>query len=180
VKNRLDPLRVLYRRAVRDERIAVDPCAKLELPTVRPQRRNVAGTDRAAALLAALPDDQRALWSTAFYAGLRRGELRALRWTDVDFDAGLIRVARGWDDVEGEQDPKTNAGQRVVPMADVLRRDLAAHKLRTGRGGDDLVFGRTAAQPFIPTTVRGRALKAWEAAGLDPLTAHEARHTCAS
>ena len=201
VLNRLDVVRVLYRRAVRDERIAVDPCMNLELPAVRPERRTVAGVDRAAALLAALPDAERAMWATGVYAGLRRGELRALRWDAVDFEAGVIRVERGWDDVEGEQDPKSYAGRRVVPIAGVLRRELAAHKLRTGRGTAELVFGRTATSPFIPSTARHRALKAWgwklvttktetgqrrttwEKArkdALEPLTPHEARHTCAS
>jgi len=69
---------------------------------------------------------------------LRIGELRALRWARVDFDAGLIRVERGWDDVEGEIEVKTGAGRRVVPLAGVVRRELAALKLRTGRDGDDL------------------------------------------
>jgi len=54
VLNRLDPLRVLCRRAVRDERLAVDPCSELELPAVRHERRSVAGVDRAAGLLDAL------------------------------------------------------------------------------------------------------------------------------
>ena len=43
-----------------------------------------------------------ALWATATYAGLRRGELQALRWSDLDLAGGLIRVARGWDAKEVE------------------------------------------------------------------------------
>ena len=53
-----------------------------------------------------------ALWATAFYAGLRRGELRALRVRDVDFDAGTIAVERGWDDKEGPIAPKSRAHAR--------------------------------------------------------------------
>jgi integrase len=180
VLNRLDVVRVVFRRAVRDERITVDPCTNLDLPAVRSARREIAGVDRAAQLVAALPDAERALWATAFYAGLRRGELRALRWRDVDFDAGVLRVCRGWDDVDGEIDPKSYAGTRAVPMAGALRRELAAHKLRTGRGPDDLVFGRAPRAPFVPSTIRSRARKAWATAELAPLTPHEARHTCAS
>jgi integrase len=42
------------------------------------------------------------------------------------------------------------------------------------------VFGATAARPFEPSTVRRRALTAWNAAQLDPITLHEGRHTFAS
>jgi len=77
-----------------------------------------------------------------------------------------------------------------------LARELADHLVRTGRRGDDLVFGMSAAKPFTPESVRRRSLAAWEAenerrvenAGddlaavelLEPMTLHEARHTCAS
>ena len=39
----------------------------------------------------------RAIWATAIYAGLRRGELKALRREDVDLATGVIHVRRGWD-----------------------------------------------------------------------------------
>jgi integrase len=61
-----------------------------------------------------------------------------------------------------------------------LRRELVAHKLRTGRDGDDLVFGRSASEPFTPSTVRRHALDAWASAGLAPIGLHEARHTWVS
>lgn len=52
--------------------------------------------------------------------------------------------------------------------------------MRTGRDGDDFVFGRTATLPFVRSTVRSRANRAWKAAGMEPLTPHEARHCAAS
>jgi integrase len=113
----------------------------------------------------------------------------------------VIHVSRGWDAIEGEQDTKSAAGKRRVPILDPLAAELTAHKTRTGRDGDALVFGRTATEPFNPETVRRNALAAWgwkEAANpepggwpkvihvkiradaLEPITLHEARHTCAS
>jgi hypothetical protein len=65
-------------------------------------------------------------------------------------------------------------------MAFPVRRELRDLKRRTGRDGDDLVFGRTAREPFFPSTVRAAALRAWKAAGLDPITLHEARHCAIS
>lgn len=92
----------------------------------------------------------------------------------------MIRVQAGCDDQDGEQDTKTQAGERTIPLAGRLRAILAAHKLATGRDGEDLVFGRTRTAAFVRSTLRARALKAWANTGLQPLTPHEARHTAAS
>ena len=132
--------------------------------------------DRAHQYLAVLPDAGRAFWAVALFCGLRRSELRGLQWINVDFDAGVIRVERSWDPVKGPVDVKTGAGRRAVPMAFVVRRELMAHKARTGRDGPDLVFGRTATEVFYASTIQAGANKAWKTAGLEPITPHEARH----
>jgi len=180
VRNKLDPLRVVYRRALQDDVVTRNPAERLRLPAYDTKPRQVAGLERVGGLLDALPPGERAAWSTAFYAGLRVSELRALRWRHVDFDAGVIRVEAGWDDEEGEQGTKTTAGTRTIPLVGRLRADLARHKLATGRDTGDLCFGRTTDTAFVRTTLRSRALRAWQAAKLDPLTPHEARHCCAS
>jgi len=192
VQNTLDPLRVIYRRAMRRDLVSVDPTEGLELRRPRGQRDRIASPAEAVELLAALPDFERALWATAMYAGLRRGELRALRWGDLDLPGKVIHVRRGWDDIEGEQDGKSDAATRDVPILDPLARELAAYKLRSGRRGEALVFGLTVTEPFFPSTVRNHALAAWkaenerrrkadpEAVTLAPIGLHESRHTCAS
>ena len=115
--NKLDPLRVIFRRAIKRDEIAVDPTDGLELPAVRGRRERIADRSEAATLIAALPAGERAFWATAIYGGLRRGELRALRWTDIELDAvpALIHVRRTWDDVEGEVEVKTDAGFASCP-----------------------------------------------------------------
>lgn len=184
VKNTLNPLQAIYRRAVSRGQVAVSPTTNLELPATRGRRDRVVPPEQATRLLAALNDADRPLWATAIYAGLRRGELQALRWNDVDLSAGLIRVQRGWDDDEGEIEVKTQAGRRGVPIVAELRRELVAHKLRTGRDGEALVFGSTPITPFHPTGrgFRKRIADASKAAGIGQtsLTLHECRHTFAS
>jgi integrase len=69
---------------------------------------------------------------------------------------------------------------REVPILSILRTELLAHKLATGRRDSDLVFGRTAALPFVPSTVRRHAIDAWHEVGLVPIALHECRHTAAS
>jgi integrase len=176
----LNPLQVISRRAVHEGDLTIDPTVGLNLPAIRGRRDRIASPEQARTLIDALPDSDRAFWATAFYAGLRRGELRALRWRNVDFEHRVIRVVASWDQEEGEIAVKPEAGNRTVPMADPLRRELAPHKLRTGRGDGELVFGRTGSLPFTASTVRLRSLAAWKSAGLDPLSTHEARHCAAS
>jgi integrase len=80
----------------------------------------------------------------------------------------------------GEQDVKSDAGERTVPILAPLVPLLAGHKLATGRDCDALVFDMTADHPFDPSSLRRRALAAWKAAELTPITLHEGRHTFAS
>jgi integrase len=196
VQNTLDPLRVIFRRAIRrEEGVSVDPTKGLELRRPDGFRDRIASPVEAAELLAALDDEDRPVWATAMYAGLRRGELMALRWSDVDLAAKVIRVQRGWDAIEGEQEGKSAAANRRVPILDVLAPILDAHFKRGDRVADALVFGATEVKPFTPESVRRRALAAWRAENerrieaaddpadvelLSPITLHEARHTCAS
>jgi integrase len=117
---------------------------------------------------------------TAMYAGLRLGEMQALRVESIDLAAGVIHVERGWDAREGEIELKSRAGRRKVPIPAALRDHLLDQLAHLGRRGAELVFGRTPARPFDSSTVQGRADKAWSKAGLERVTPHECRHTFAS
>jgi integrase len=181
IRNTLMPLRVIYRRAVSRGDVTVNPTAALELPAVEGKRDRIATPKEAAQLVAALSTvADRALWSTALYAGLRRGEIMALRWEDVDLKAGVLRVERSWDPVAGEfVAPKSKAGRRTVPIASALKTVLLEHRLRSGRAGG-LVFGRDAARPYNDWVMQDRARRVWRKAKLAPIGLHEARHTFAS
>ena len=89
VRNALKPVQVVFRRALRDELIASNPCALLDLERGGRLRERIATPAEAELLLAALRPDDRALWACALYAGLRQGELMALDWNDIDFKARL-------------------------------------------------------------------------------------------
>lgn len=138
IRNALDPLRRIFHRAVTRDLIAFSPCQHLEVPRSSGRRERIASPSEAASLIAALPNEDQALWATAFYAGLRMSEIRALRWTDVSLEEGVIRVRRSWDDVNGEQPRgKSDKARRDVALIAELRPLLVAHKLATGRGKDD-------------------------------------------
>jgi integrase len=166
IRGVLNGLRAVLRRPLQAEELQADPTTRLELPARHRARQRAASAAEAAALLDALAEEDRPLWATAFYAGLRRGELRALRDEDVDLNANLIHVRHSGDEVEGEIAPKSEKGVRDVPIPGRLRLYLLEHRARTGRRGADLFFGRTASDPFTPTHVRDRALGAWAAAAV--------------
>jgi len=179
IRNTLMPLRAIYRRALALDEVAVNPTVGLQLPAVRGRRERIASPEEAAELIAAAPCGDRALWATAVYAGLRRGELQALEVGDLDLAGGVIRVRHGWDRKAGKIEAKSAAGRRLVPVAAALRDELLEHRLRLDRDRG-LVFGRTPEIPFTPDVPYRRARKAWEAAGLRPIGLHECRHTFAS
>jgi integrase len=180
VRNTLLPLRAIYRRAVSREEVTTNPTLKLALPSVRGGRDRIARPSEAAALIASAPTRDQAIWATAFYAGLRLGELRALDWQNIDFEHGLIHVEHAWDPKAGLIEPKSRSGKRRVPLTSTLRGHLLAHRLRQGRAGEGLVFGETLTRPFHPGAVVARARTVWEQQGLATIRLHECRHTYAA
>jgi integrase len=180
VRNAILPLRAIYRRLISRSEVLLNPTLGLALPAVRATRERVAHPAEAHALIAALRPEDRPVWATALYAGLRRGELQALRWGDVDFKAGLIRVERSWDAKEGPIAPKSRAGRRRVPLPRLLRAHLAAHRLQGSGGARDLVFGRGKGKALASDALARRARTAWRRAGLQAIGLHECRHTYAA
>ena len=97
IRNSIKPLQAIYRRARSREGLPVNPTHDLELPAPAPKEVEIIAPDIAAQMLDAAPAQDRALWATALYSGLRYGELRALRWGAVDLAGGTIRVRESWD-----------------------------------------------------------------------------------
>jgi integrase len=180
VLSAMQPLRLILRRAVLDGVLAVSPARGLGLPGGSKRTGVVVDPAHAARLLDALEPSERAIYATAFYAGLRRGELRALTWKKADLAAGTIRVDASASCEEREPgEAKTDAATRTVPIIAALRGVLLEHRLRTGGAPDAFVFGGLDV-PFNPATIRRRAARAWKVAGLEPVALHSARHTFAS
>ena len=180
VRNAILPLRAIYRRALQRDDVAINPTLKLSLPAVRGRRDQIADPGQAAALIAALPETDQALWATALYTGLRRGELQALTWNEVDLERNLIHVNHSWDKRAGLIDPKSRSGRRRIPLTPTLRRHLIAHRVRQGTRTDAYVFSNSNGRPFDPGTILARARATWNTAGLSPLNLHECRHSYAA
>ncbi len=174
IDSALTPLKALYRRALARGEVRVNPTVGIEKPAVRSKAKRVVLPGDAEAMIRALDSDERALWATAVYAGLRLGELIGLRRQDIDLATGVLRVRRGWDMLDGEIAPKSRQGRRDVPIAAVLRDYL--DELLLQAPDENHVFGR----PEWVARAGRRARERWEARGLPVLTMHECRHVYAS
>lgn len=116
----------------------------------------------------------------AAYAGLRRGELVALRWRDVDFVGRKIVVRRA---LSGDTEVRSTKSRRArqVPLPDQAATALDRLSRRdefTGR--DDYVFASRLGRRLDPSALRRRYERARDAAGLEPLRFHDLRHTYGS
>jgi integrase len=164
----ITPLRAIYRRARQLGEVHANPASGISVPAVNRRQTHFATTEQLEALLDELDSPRdRALWATALYAGLRRGELMALHREDVDLATGVIRVERGWDQCDGEIPPKSKQGRRKVPIPAVLRDRLVEYLMDGPETGRIFIGARDSYE-------RGR--EAAEAAGVEPPTLHECRH----
>jgi integrase len=180
VRNTLAALQVLYRHALYGGEVQVNPTLGLKMPAMERREPRFVPPAEAAALIEALTPEDGAIYATAFYAGLRRGELWALRWGDVDFDARVIRVRRNEDVVEGEVDPKSTSGRRAVPLIRNLALVLAEQRKRSRGNASDRVFSGERGGKFSAEALAKRARQRWSTAGLKPVGLHDCRHTFAS
>jgi integrase len=179
IESTILPLRLVYRHARGKGIVHADPTDGLELPEKDRGRRVPSSPADAAALLATAPEQDRAIWATAMLAGLRRGELMALRLTDVDLKAGRLRVERSYDPAAREfRLPKSRQGRRNVPISSTLAPYLRPLVLE--RRGADLLFGPNPNRPFTARPTQDHADDAWNRAGLERVTLHACRHLYAS
>jgi integrase len=142
-----------------------------------PSRPAVSEVEQA---LRALEDEQdAAIYLTAALSGLRRGELLALRWADVDFKQNSIRVYEGYSaNVTGKTKSRKS---RTVPMVDkvaVALKQVKQRGLLTGK--TNLVFVSRERTNVDGSALRRRYIATLDAGGLRQLRFHDLRHTFGS
>lgn len=170
----LSPRRVQYihavlRRAVRWGVLARNVATLVDVPrVVRPEVQPLTPDEIATFLQAVSGDRVEALYLLAVSTGLRQGELLALRWEDVDLEAGILHVRRSLQRVSGElryEEPKSLRSRRVVPLAASVVAALRAHadrqdrEQRRARGAWEetgLVFTTAQGRPLDGTNVTHR------------------------
>ncbi|UGS35249.1 tyrosine-type recombinase/integrase [Capillimicrobium parvum] len=185
IRNAIGTLNALMSYAQRKGWTGSNPVLDLELPVVEPDEdiRFLEPVEveavGAAATSGTYEAVDRALYITAAMTGLRQGELIALRWRDVDWTAGRIRVRQNY--VLGEfGTPKSRRSTRSVPMADRVAGELdSLFKASSMQGDDDLVFADPlTGGPLAKAAILRRFRKALRVARLDDAHVfHDLRHT---
>ena len=91
-------------------------------------------------VLAALPEHHRALFATAIYTGMRKGELAGLRKSDVDFSSGLIMVQRSYDrdTTKGGKGAAIPIAQELRPYLETAIKSSKSELVFTGANGEML------------------------------------------
>lgn len=131
--------------------------------------------------------------SLALASGMRRGELLALRWQDVDLDRSKVKVARSLEQTKAGlrfKEPKTKHGRRTIALPSSAVTELRAHwkaqqeqRLALGAGKlppDALVFADVDGLPRKPNAITKEWQRTATAAGMPEATLHSLRHTHAS
>jgi integrase len=157
-------LRHMFVKAVAWGKALTNPVAHVKPLQVNNRRLRYLSHEEIARLLPIADDMLSPVLITALHTGLRRGELFALTWEDVDFKLGFIRVLH-----------TKNGERREIPMTNTLRATLQ-HLPR--RLSSDYVFPGKTGHGLVD--IRKRFHRALQEAGIHGVVFHDLRHTFAS
>jgi integrase len=168
----------IFKRARKLYGLPTNPVADVEKP---PARRSgdiemFSPEDVMALVRAAASEQDAAIYLTAAFTGLRRGELLALSWRDVNFSGQVVRVRASYAD--GALTTPKSGKVRSVPMAPDVAEALAKLGQRQSWTADDnLVFVGPGGSYLDGRALRRRYDSALKRAGLRKLRFHDLRHT---
>lgn len=165
VNHYLSILKTTFSLAVRNGKVEKNPVKVVRLLSKNNSRVRYLTEDEEALLMAALPSHMKEVVRFAIYTGLRRGELLALRWEDVDSSTRTLTIKRS---KHGES--------RHIPLNRVAWEVLVSVKQR--KVLSPWIFTTTRGQPFY--WLDGTFKKALEKAGIENFRFHDLRHTFAS
>ncbi|HEV7400760.1 MAG TPA: tyrosine-type recombinase/integrase [Solirubrobacterales bacterium] len=172
----------IFKRAMKVHGLPRNPADVVERPRVRRAAKiDVLRPEEVLALVRAAESEQdAAIFHTAAFAGLRMGELLALRWRDVDFTRRTIHVRENW--TQGETTTPKGGTERAVPMAEEVAQRLARLGQRDHfTTDDDLAFCTPRGQHVGYKSLKERYRAALREADLrEDFRFHNLRHTFGS
>jgi integrase len=176
--------------------IAQNPATAVHPPRVQQAEIEILRENETEAMLTGLRARNPLLSTIAIVAlgsGLRRGELCALRWANVDLDKRTLRVEQSIEQTQAglrAKAPKTKHGLRIITLPGSVAGELRAHwraqneqRLALGVGlssPDDLAFPASSGRPLMPNTLSREWSRTVAAIGGRRVSLHSLRHTHAS
>ena len=175
--------RVALDQAVAQGLILKNPALSCKAPVTRPKEMQVlTGEEIQRLLIQAKEDGCFELLLLELTTGLRRGEILALRWDDLDFRTGTLRVERQVQRIQGKlavSQPKTRASCRSIllpaPVLEILaqyRQSVSSHWMFPSPKKED--------SPLDPAAVRKKLSAVLKRAGCPAARFHDLRHTFAT
>ena len=176
-------LRVALGQALRWGIVPRNVASLVQSPKVVRRSPRTLTVEQARTFLASVRDDGRyALYVLALTTGMRRGELLALRWPDVDLERGTVTVASTLRQVSrwrfAYDVPKTARSRRTLPLSRLAIDALTRH--RSQALSAVVVFARADGRPWPPAEVTRVFQVRLTEAGLPKITFHALRHTAAA
>jgi integrase len=178
--------------------IARNPAENVSPPPVQSSEVEILRSDDVQAILAKLRERRgRLLYTVAVVllaSGLRRGELCALRWSDINLNTGKLSIERSLEQTRQGglrfKSPKTKHGRRTISLPPAATAELRVHwkaqqelRLKVGLGkapDDSLVFANWDGQPRNPDSLSKEWAACMDQIGMPHITLHALRHSHAS
>jgi len=178
VNHHLKLLKAIFNRAIKTGKLTYNPVRAIKLFKENNARTRCLTPEEEARLFAHLAESVKPLVTVALHTGMRKGELLNLRWDDVDFYTGTLRV----------REAKSGEGRSVVMNSVVRAASQAVRREQIEKAREQAKGGREILSPYVFCSSKGRFLhnlaKAWypalEAAGIEDFRFHDLRHTFAS
>jgi len=186
-------LRTALGLAVKWDMLSRNVARLVDRPRIQRKPISPLTPDEARKFLAAIRGHRlEALFSVALALGLRQGEALGLRWEDIDFSAGTLRISHQLQRIEGKLTlvpPKTEKSRRTLVLPAMIidrlhehEKRQAAERLWSGSkwNNTDLVFANRNGDPTQARRVIEQFHEALRHAGLRRIRFHDLRHSCAT
>ena len=180
VVNFLIPLKEMFKHAVAWGYIKRDPSIYVKRPRVELEEMDFFTPEEIRLFLDNVNPVYYTLFLTAVMTGVRRGELLALQWGDIDWNSNQISVRRSI--YRGELvNPKSKNSIRRIVITPILRQALEQHRLLGRKSELGLIFSQESGLPLDPDNLINREFRpALDRAGLRRIRFHDLRHSYAS
>lgn len=190
VKNTVSLLSQIYKYGIKWRLLTANPLDHVELPTGSGEERRILEKHELSEFVNTLREYERldylVAYELALFCGLRRSEILALTYDDIDerrYEVHVTKSRHRIGEADNIQKPKTKKSRRIVAVPDFLMDDIRALKKAHLNGAltrNDYLIKDTLGEPLKPNRLTDELRRFTKTHGLPPVTTHGLRHTHAS